>query len=106
MPRNAPRKPAAKRAKSAKRTGGTSAKRSSSPPASTGEAAYDRIAAALEAIAGSLPGVQPGRGAGNPLGAAEAFVWHPAGRLIAVPHVSRVELSLLKGIDRMRDILT
>ncbi len=37
---------------------------------------------------------------------AEAFVWHPAGRLIGVPRVSRVELSLLKGIDRMRDILT
>ena len=38
-------------------------------------------------------------------GSAEAFVWHPEGRLAPVPQVSRVELSLLKGIDRMRDTL-
>lgn len=38
--------------------------------------------------------------------AADAFVWHPDGRrLQPVPKVSRVDLSLLKGIDRMRDIL-
>ena len=36
---------------------------------------------------------------------ADAFVWHPDGRLAPVPRVSRVELFLLKGIDRMRDIL-
>ena len=36
---------------------------------------------------------------------ADAFVWHPDGRLAPVPHVSRVDLGLLKGIDRMRDIL-
>ena len=36
---------------------------------------------------------------------ADAFVWHPDGRLAPVPRVSRVELGLLKGIDRMRDIL-
>ena len=35
----------------------------------------------------------------------DAYVWHPDGRLAAVPRVSRVELFLLKGIDRMRDIL-
>ncbi|MFX8485575.1 DUF815 domain-containing protein, partial [Acinetobacter baumannii] len=34
-----------------------------------------------------------------------AYVWHPDGRLSAVPRVSRVELFLLKGVDRMRDIL-
>jgi len=38
--------------------------------------------------------------------AADAFVWQPAGRrLQPVRKVSRVDLSLLKGIDRMRDIL-
>ena len=38
--------------------------------------------------------------------AAEAFVWHPAVHALhPVDHVNRVELSLLKGIDRMRDIL-
>src|SRR4029077_10903298 len=36
---------------------------------------------------------------------ADAFVWHPNGRLAPVPHVSRVDLGLLKGIDRRRDIL-
>src|ERR1700688_2188612 len=36
---------------------------------------------------------------------ADAFVWHPSGRLSPVPRVSRVDLGLLKGIDRMRDIL-
>ena len=36
---------------------------------------------------------------------ADAFVWHPDGRLAPVPRVSRVDLGLLKGIDRMRDIL-
>jgi len=36
---------------------------------------------------------------------ADAFVWHPEGRLAPVPRVSRVDLGLLKGIDRLRDIL-
>ena len=37
---------------------------------------------------------------------ADAFVWHPAtGELRPVEKVNRVEISLLKGIDRMRDIL-
>src|SRR5206468_8940756 len=38
-------------------------------------------------------------------GSADAFVWHPDGRLAPVPRVSRVDLGLLRGIDRMRDIL-
>jgi predicted AAA+ superfamily ATPase len=38
--------------------------------------------------------------------AADAFVWHPATHsLQPVERVNRVELSLLKGVDRMRDIL-
>ena len=37
---------------------------------------------------------------------AEAFVWHPEGRrLTAVRRVNRVDMSLLKGIDRVRDLL-
>ena len=33
-------------------------------------------------------------------------MWHPDGRRLApVPHVNRVEMSLLKGIDRVRDVL-
>lgn len=37
--------------------------------------------------------------------AADAFVWHPNGRLEPVPKVSRVDIGLLKGIDRVRDTL-
>lgn len=38
--------------------------------------------------------------------AADAFVWHPRpGRLEPVPRVNRVEIGLLKGVDRMRDQL-
>ena len=38
--------------------------------------------------------------------AADAFVWHAETRsLQPVPKVSRVDIDLLKGIDRMRDIL-
>jgi predicted AAA+ superfamily ATPase len=37
---------------------------------------------------------------------ADAFSWHPEGRRLApVPKVNRVEMSLLKGIDRVRDML-
>ena len=39
------------------------------------------------------------------LASADAFIWHPNGRLAPVPRVNRVDLGLLKGIDRMRDIL-
>jgi predicted AAA+ superfamily ATPase len=68
--------------------------------------ASERIARALEAIAARLPGAAPADQPENALAQADAFVWHPAGRLIPVPRVSRVELALLKGVDRMRDILT
>src|SRR5262249_49785878 len=38
--------------------------------------------------------------------AADAFVWHPESAMLApVPVVNRVEMMLLKGIDRMRDQL-
>ena len=38
--------------------------------------------------------------------AADAFVWHAsARRLSAVPKVNRVEIGLLRGIDRVRDML-
>jgi hypothetical protein len=37
---------------------------------------------------------------------ADAFVWHPDGRRLApVARVNRVDMSLLKGIDRVRDLL-
>ncbi len=64
-----------------------------------------RIAAALETIAAHLSANAAPPLASHSFADADAFVWHPNGRLTKVPHVSRVELTLLKGIDRMRDIL-
>ncbi|HVJ51322.1 MAG TPA: ATP-binding protein [Aliidongia sp.] len=58
-----------------------------------------RIAAALERLA--PPPAPP-----VDLGSAQAFVFHAEdNRLIPVPHVNRVELDLLQGVDRVRDIL-
>ncbi|TGE01916.1 ATP-binding protein [Methylobacterium nonmethylotrophicum] len=57
-----------------------------------------RIAAALERAA---PPAIPA----PDFAAADAFVWQPDGRLQPVPRVNRVEMDLLRGIDRMRDIL-
>jgi len=63
------------------------------------ERVLERIAAALERLA-------PAALAAPDLAAADAFSWHPDGRqLVPVPKVNRVEMSLLKGIDRMRDVL-
>ena len=60
----------------------------------------ERIAQALEAI-GPKPIAN-----GVTLDAADAFVWHADGdRLEPVTEINRVELELLVGIDRVRDIL-
>jgi len=85
------------------------AKRVSKPPstAKSGEptdlampaAVGARIAAALERLA---PAVAPP----PDFTAADAFVWHPGGRRLAgIARVNRIELSLLRGIDRVRDLL-
>jgi predicted AAA+ superfamily ATPase len=65
----------------------------------------ERIARALEAIAAHLATAAPAAASAPSFEDADAFVWHPNGRLSPVPRVSRVEIDLLKGIDRMRDIL-
>jgi predicted AAA+ superfamily ATPase len=75
------------------------------PAASPKADAAERIARALEAIAEHLAAASPGTATVDSLGSADAFVWHPDGRLAPVPHVSRVDISLLKGIERVRDIL-
>jgi predicted AAA+ superfamily ATPase len=106
MSRKSKSKPAAKGAKPARLTSPPAAtKRTPALDVTPGDA-FERIAVALEVIASSLPDAGAAGRTANPLAGAEAFVWHPGGRLIPVPRVSRVELSLLKGIDRMRDILT
>ena len=58
----------------------------------------DRIAAALERLA-------PPRKIRPDLTTADAFIWHPDGWLAPVPRVNRVDMSLLKGIERVRDVL-
>jgi uncharacterized protein len=71
----------------------------STPPASYDNALLARIADALERLAPSAP-------AAPDFTVADAFVWQATGRkLIPVPKVNRVEMSLLKGIDIVRDIL-
>ncbi|MGH6770741.1 MAG: ATP-binding protein [Xanthobacteraceae bacterium] len=59
----------------------------------------ERTAAALERLAPPAP-------AKPDFDAADAFTWHPQERrLNPVERVNRVEMSLLKGIDRVRDLL-
>ena len=70
-----------------------------------GHVVAERIALALETIATHLAATTPSPDEGQCLAAADAFIWHPDGRLAPVPRVSRVDIGLLKGIDRMRDIL-
>jgi predicted AAA+ superfamily ATPase len=75
------------------------------PEASSEHDTAARIAHALETIASHLSAASPEASAAAALGQADAFIWHPDGRLAPVPRVSRVDIGLLKGIDRMRDIL-
>jgi predicted AAA+ superfamily ATPase len=72
---------------------------------SSGQDIAERIALALETIATHLAAAAPAPSGSDALRHADAFIWHPDGRLAPVPHVSRVDIGLLKGIDRMRDIL-
>ncbi|MDQ2092603.1 ATP-binding protein [Rhodalgimonas zhirmunskyi] len=60
----------------------------------------------LKRIAGALERMSPPPGKAPDFGAADAFVWHvEPDRLVPVPQVSRVDLSLLIGVDRSRDTL-
>ena len=74
------------------------------PAAALTDGNAERIANALEAIAAHLSAASPA-GSADEFSGADAFVWHPDGRLSKVARVSRVDMGLLKGIDRMRDIL-
>jgi uncharacterized protein len=60
----------------------------------------------LQRIADALERLAPSAAAVNDLDAADAFVWHAEREwLEPVPSVNRVPLGLLRGIDRVRDIL-
>ncbi|MBC7586117.1 MAG: ATP-binding protein [Tardiphaga sp.] len=75
------------------------------PRAAKAPAMDERIARALEAIAAGMAAASPKFDNADSLKRADAFVWHPDGRLAPVPKVSRVDIGLLHGIDRMRDML-
>ena len=64
------------------------------------------LAPLLRRVAEALERLSPAGTEDAGLDAAEGFVWHADGaRLEAVPRINRLELPLLKGIDRVRDIL-
>ncbi len=69
-------------------------------------AGTEDYAATLRRIAEALERLSPRAAQALDLGAADAFVWHPDGRRLApVPRVNRVDMGLLRGIDRVRDVL-
>jgi predicted AAA+ superfamily ATPase len=64
------------------------------------------LAHTLERISAALERIAPSAAAAPDFAAADAFVWHASQRrLEPVQHVNRVDMNLLKGIDRMRDTL-
>ena len=73
------------------------------------QSAFDTPATAdaLRRIADALEALVPKPAPAPDFDAADAFVWQADTlSLLPVPHVSRVEIALLQGIDRVRDILT
>jgi uncharacterized protein len=60
----------------------------------------------LKRVAAALDRLAPAPAPPADLGAADAFIWHAdPGSLEPVAEVNRIEISLLRGIDRVRDIL-
>ena len=110
MPKKPSKSPAGKGPRTpARKPARVAAKRPKAPPKAVDKAApdlsQDRIVRALETIAAHLAAQGKPAVERESFERADAYVWHPDGRLAAVPRVSRVELFLLKGVDRMRDIL-
>ena len=67
---------------------------------------FRAIAERLDRLSDLIERAVPAAAAAPDFGAADAFVWHPmAKRLQPVAKVNRIELTLLKGIDRVRDLL-
>lgn len=68
--------------------------------------AGDGAEALLARIAGALERLAPAPPPRPDFDGAEAFVWQPEGAsLVPVHRINRVEMTLLKGIDRVRDLL-
>ncbi|MBP0115056.1 MULTISPECIES: ATP-binding protein [Bradyrhizobium] len=110
MPKKPSKSPAGKGPRTpARKPARVAAKRPTAAPKAITKTAPDvsqeRIVRALETIAAHLSAQGRPAVEAESFKRADAYVWHPDGRLAAVPRVSRVELFLLKGVDRMRDIL-
>src|SRR4051812_9465155 len=79
---------------------------SASAGAAASGAAEPEMLAVLTRIADALERAAPPASRAPDFAAADAFVWRADGlQLTAVPRVSRVEMALLRGIDRVRDLL-
>src|SRR6184192_1521635 len=77
----------------------SSSRQRASAQAPASQATVERIASALERLAPRAPETPR-------FTAADAFAWHPdERRLVPVRRVNRVDMSLLKGIERVRDLL-
>ncbi|MGD0643207.1 MAG: ATP-binding protein [Roseiarcus sp.] len=64
------------------------------------------FAALLARIAGALERLAPPAPPRPDFAAADAFVWHAdRGALVPVRKVNRVDIALLRGVDRVRDLL-
>src|SRR5712691_4976463 len=60
----------------------------------------------LHRVADALERLAPARAPVNDIDAADAFVWHAEREWFEpVPNVNRIPIGLLRGIDRVRDIL-
>ena len=110
MPKKPSKSPAGKGPRTpARKPARVAAKRPSAAskaiPKASPDLSQERIVRALETIAAHLAAQGRPAAERESFKQADAYVWHPDGRLAAVPRVSRVELFLLKGVDRMRDIL-
>lgn len=106
MPRKPSKSPAGKGPRTpARKPARVAAKRPTAAPEVAPDLSQDRIVRALETIAAHLAAQGMPAATRESFTRADAYVWHPDGRLAAVPRVSRVELFLLKGVERVRDIL-
>jgi predicted AAA+ superfamily ATPase len=73
---------------------------------SLSDAAIESLAARLDRLIAAIERISPPPAPPTDLSGADAFVWHARDkRLVPVPRVNRVDLSLLYGIDRVRDLL-
>jgi predicted AAA+ superfamily ATPase len=72
----------------------------------TSDSVLGMLANAFDRVAGALERMAPAATAKADFEAADAFIWSASTKTLEpVPQVNRVEMRLLKGIDRMRDTL-